>query len=76
MTEREINLQRSIFAIQRRLIARGKLFRSEVRLSCLWATDQEFQSILDAIVASGIATRGQGGRGAEVFTNAMGVPRG
>jgi hypothetical protein len=71
MNERELNLQRSIFAIQRRLMTRGKLFRSEVRLSCLWATDQEFQNILDAIVAGGIAIRQSGRRGAEMFVSAV-----
>jgi len=75
MTEHEVKLQRVILSMQARLLRQGKITRTDMRLSCLWATDTEFQRLLDAIVAGGIATRHTGRKGGEHYINAMGGPR-
>ena len=36
-------------------------------MPCQWATDQEFQQLLDAIVSGGIAVRETGERGGEWY---------
>lgn len=69
LTERERTFQRAILAVQRRLIHRGKMQRATVRLSCLSFCDAEFQRLLDAIVAGGIATRETGKRGGEWYVS-------
>jgi hypothetical protein len=66
-TAKELDFQRTVLAVQRRLLLRGKLSRSEVRLSCMDWTDAEFQSLLDALIASGYVTRESGQRSAEIY---------
>lgn len=63
LTEKELNFQRAVIAVQRRLIHHGRLQQSTLRLSCLSFSDEEFQRLLDAIVAGGVATRETGKRG-------------
>jgi hypothetical protein len=77
LTEKELQTQQAIIAIQRRLLKhapRGYL-RIQLRASCGWATDEEFQRILDAIVAGGVAIRFTGHRGAELYRSAVEVSR-
>jgi len=77
LNDKELRTQQSIIAIQRRLLKhapRGYL-RIQLRASCGWATDAEFQQILDAIVAGGIAVRVTGHRGAELYRSAVEVTR-
>jgi hypothetical protein len=71
VTAKELDFQRAVLAVQRRLMLYGKLSRSEVRLSCITWGDEEFQRLLDAIVAGGIATRETGPRRAEVFRSVV-----
>jgi len=63
----ELDKQRAVLAMRRRLLERDKLTRSQLRLSCVGATDAEFQTLLAEIVAGGIATRTTGKRGGEWF---------
>jgi hypothetical protein len=75
LTEKELKTQQAIISIQRRLMKRpsqGQL-RIQLRGSCGWATDEEFQRILDAVVESGIAVRVKGARGAELYRSAVEV---
>jgi hypothetical protein len=75
MDERELNFQRAIFTLQKRLFRSGRIHRNQMRYSCMWATDDDFQRLLDVIVAGGIATRETGKRGGEWYRSAMGVTR-
>ena len=67
MNEREVNLKRTVFVLQRRLQRRIRMHRNQMRYSCMWATDEEFQGLLDSLVADGIATREEGTRGGEYY---------
>jgi hypothetical protein len=67
MDERELNLQRTVFVLQRRLQRKTRLHRNQLRYSCMWATNEEFQQILDCLVNEGKATREEGARGGEYY---------
>ena len=67
MDERELNLKRTVFVLQRRLQRRVRMHRNQMRYSCMWATEVEFQQILDALVTEGIAARESGTRGGEYY---------
>jgi hypothetical protein len=75
LNEQELRTQQAIIAIQRRLMKRAPRAyqRFQLRASCGWATDGEFQRILDAIVEGGIAVRVTGERGAELYRSAVEV---
>ena len=73
LTEKELTLQLTIIAMQKRLIKRGRIVRSLLRLSCINASDEEFQKALDAIVAGKIATREIGKNGAEHYVSTIQV---
>jgi hypothetical protein len=74
LNDKELRIQQAIISIQRRLMksSRGQL-RIQLRGSCGWATDEEFQRILDSVVAGGIAVRVKGARGAELYRSAVEV---
>jgi hypothetical protein len=76
LTAQELNFQRAILAVQRRLMQHGMLTRSTVRLSCALLSDADFQRLLDAIVAGGIATRYRGKRGGEVYRSTIQLKEG
>jgi hypothetical protein len=67
MDERELNIQRAIFTLQKRLSRSSRVYRQQMRYSCMWATDEEFQRILDSLVANGVAVRESGERGGESY---------
>jgi hypothetical protein len=73
LTEKELQTQQAIIAIQRRLMkhAPRAYQRYQLRHSCGWATDEEFQGILDSLVSSGIAVHVTGPRGAELYRSAI-----
>ena len=73
LSERELNFQQAIFTLQKRLLRSGRIHRQQMRYSCMWANDEEFQRLLDAIVSGGIATRETGKRGGEWYRSAMGA---
>jgi hypothetical protein len=73
LNDRELRMQQTIIGLQRRLlkVAPAKIHRFQLRTSAAWATDEEFQRILDAIVAGGIATREAGKRSGEWYRSAV-----
>jgi len=75
LTDKELRLQQTIIGLQRRLLKAGRLHRHQLRHSCLWTTDEEFQRILDAIVAGGIAIVEKGKKSGEWYRSPVEVPR-
>jgi hypothetical protein len=75
LTEKQLQMQQTIIGLQRRLLkaAPGRIARTTMRYSCGWATDEEFQRILDSLVTTGIAIREKGRLGAEWYRSAMEV---
>jgi hypothetical protein len=71
LTDNELRTQQTVIAIKRRLLKSGRLHRNQLRYSCMWATETEFQEILDALVAEGIATREAGTRGGEYYRSVV-----
>lgn len=74
-TEKELRMQQTIIGLQRRLLKAGRLHRHQLRHSCLWTTDEEFQRILDAIVEGKIATRETGKKSGEWYRSTVEVSR-
>jgi hypothetical protein len=75
LTDKELQMQQTIIGLQRRLLKAGPrgIARTTMRYSCGWATDVEFQRLLDAIVEGGIAIREKGRLGAEWYRSAVEV---
>jgi hypothetical protein len=67
LTDNELRRQQTVIAVKRRLLKSGRLHRIQLRYSCMWASEEEFQQILDALVAEEIATREAGRRGGEYY---------
>lgn len=63
--ERELQLLRASLAINRRLRVDGFGYTTALRSSCAWATENEFQAIIDGLVKHGLARREQGKRRGE-----------
>jgi hypothetical protein len=64
---REVKFQEALLRLKLRLMKGPRLHRNQMRYSCMWATDAEFQQILDAAVADGIAVREIGAGGGEWY---------
>jgi len=75
LTDTELRIQQTIIGLQRRLLktSPGRIARVHMRASCTWATDEEFQRILDAIVSCGIATCETGKHNKEWYRSAVEV---
>lgn len=71
LTEKELNFQKAILSVQKRLLKHGSLARISVRQSCLGFDDAEFERLLDAIVAGGMATRERGKNGGELYRSVV-----
>ncbi|HXM62980.1 MAG TPA: hypothetical protein VN950_19110 [Terriglobales bacterium] len=65
--EQSLKFEESILRLRLRLMKTTRLHRNQVKYSCQWANDEEFQNLLDYIVAQGIATREIGSYGGEWY---------